>query len=140
MLRPNSEKCVRHNKDKCDICEKVVDETYVFVQYYDVVSKEAVPPDGVDETLDCIRLKWDRHGGSEGDKAEGKVFALCPLDCLRGRVHVIRSNALVHILHDTVPYKKNLMTHLNAVRYWQGEMFYINRFYRNDDYRFTVKS
>ena len=140
MVRPNSIVCMRHNKPDCGICTKEVDEQFVFVQYYDVIDGTGVPQDGVDEKLNCIRLKWDRHGSEEDGKEVGKVFALCPLDSIRGRVHIVRSNALVELLHDTVPYKKALEEHLQKLTNWQGEMFYVNRFYRSDDHMFKMNN
>lgn len=60
--------------------------------------------DGVDEKLNFIRLKWDHHGGNEACREDGEVYYLCPLDRVGVRVHVLSSNALVHLLHDTVSF------------------------------------
>lgn len=140
MFRPNSDLCMWHNKPDCGICLEEFEEQFVFVQYYDVIDRTGVPQDGVDEKLNCIRLKWDRHGTEEDGKEQGKVFALCPIDSIRGRVHIVISNALVELLHETVPYKKALKDHLHKLIDWQGEVFYVNRFYRSDDHIFKVNN
>ena len=118
MIRPNSNLCMYQNTADCEICMKEIDEQFAFVQYYDVMNGTGVPEEGVDEKLNCIRLKWDRHGSQEDGKEEGKVFALSPIDSIRGRVHVVRSNALLELLHDTVPYKKALKEHLHKLTDW----------------------
>lgn len=68
MIRPSSVLCLEHKNDGCGICTIHINENYVFVQYYDVVPEEAVPVDGVDEKLICIRFKWDQHEESEHER------------------------------------------------------------------------
>lgn len=61
------------------------DDQFVFVQYYGMLGDEEVPNDTVDEALDFIRLKWERHGENDEQGKNGNVFPLCPLYSVRGR-------------------------------------------------------
>lgn len=106
-------------------------EQYVFVQYYNFIPEEAVPSDGVDKKLNCIRLKLDQQVKSEHEREQRKVFALCPVDSICGPVQVISSYSLFHFIYDTLPYKKAPIDHLNSPTEWENEIFYVNRFFHN---------
>lgn len=71
------------------------------------------------------------------------VFDLCSLYKVRGRVHVIRSNALVnalvHLMHETVPCQNAMSDHLKSPKEWKNEIFYDKRFFRNEDFQLNVK-
>lgn len=75
------------------------------MHYYDLLGDDDIQMDGVDNMLDCIRLKWERLGEENEGHAKGKVFAIFLLDSVHGRVHVIVAKPLVKLLHGTVPYK-----------------------------------
>lgn len=139
MIRPSSALCMVHNNEDCGICTTHIDEKYMFVQYYNTVPEKDVSVDGVDGKFKCIRLKWERSGEAYHDWEQGKVFDLWPLDSVRGRAHVISSNSLVHLLHDTVPYKKTPRENLKYTTDWQNEIFYVNRFFHNEDYQLNVE-
>ena len=79
-MRPNSDRCILHNYKDCVNFSMSMSEGLVFVQCYDVIGESGVRKDNVDKTLDCIRLKWERHGEECEGRELGKVFALCPLD------------------------------------------------------------
>lgn len=119
-MRPNNDACILHNKANCEDCVLSIDENFVFVQYYEIIGQEAVRKGGVDEKLNCIKFKSDRRGGDEDGRAKGKVYAVCTLDSVRGRVYVVLSIYLVHLLHDTVTYKHALREHLGISVEWQS--------------------
>lgn len=100
-----------------------------------MINDNAVPKDSVGEQLNSINLKSDPQGDSEEGKEQGKLFKLCPLYSMRGRFHAIRSNYLIHLLHGTSSYKKNLTSHPQTPTKWQSDIFYVNEFFRNDDYQ-----
>lgn len=66
------------------------------------------------------RLKWYLHVEAKHEREQGTPFYLCPVDIELIRVHVIRSNALVYFLHDTVPYNKSLRDHFKSPTEWQN--------------------
>ena len=110
------------------------------MQCYEVTGEDAGGKDNVDKTLDCIRLKWDRHGEESEGREVGKVYALCPLDSVRGRVHVLRCNAMIDLLHDNEPYRAAMIEHIRGSSDWQQDIFYVNRFYCHDhDLRFKAR-
>lgn len=39
-----------------------MDGQYAFVKYYEILEEEEAPADNMEEKLNCIRLKWERHG------------------------------------------------------------------------------
>lgn len=120
----------------CDICDRAIDGEYVFLQYYDIVSNQELPIDAVDKNLGCIRLIWDRHGGVSETMGPGKMYALSPLDSIRGRVNVVRATELVSILNSLVSYKKKLVDLVGERGTWESELFYVNRFHADDDASF----
>lgn len=113
-----------------------MDEQYAFVEYYDIVKEEAVLADGVG--VHFIRLKRDGHGDDNEGRERGKVFRLFPVDSARGGVLVVRFNALLQLLHDIVSYKNAIHIHLITTSKRQIDIFYVNRLYSNEDYRFKV--
>lgn len=64
---------------------------------------------------------------------KGKVYVLFPLESLLECVHVVQANLLLQLMHDNVLYEKTLRQVLNPNAEWQSEVFYLNRFLRNDD-------
>lgn len=108
-MRSNSYIIMEHNKVQCELSYLKTDDQFVFVQYCDVLGDEHVPMDSVKDRLydklNCIRLNWERYGHHEKAREYGKVFVPCPWDSVRGRVHIVRPDVLVEVLHDTVPYK-----------------------------------
>lgn len=139
MLRPNRDAFMAHNKDKSAVCNVKVDEQFVFVQYYDILGEEDVPKHNVDETLECIRLKWEQHGEHKDGREKCKLFALCPLDSVRGKVHIVRANALVELLHETVPYKTEFVQNFQTATEWKRDIFYVNRLFPHEDVHFKVR-
>lgn len=85
-------KYVIHNVHECEECRVERQEEVVFVQYYDMVPNMEVPADSVNEKINCIRLKWKQHWREKEVHERGNVFALCPMDSVRGRVHVVPAN------------------------------------------------
>lgn len=69
---------------------------------------------------------WDLQGDYEEGNEQGKVFEICLLDRIRGRVHVIGYYSLVHLLHETVLHNKNLLAHLEKLTKWQSDIVYVN--------------
>lgn len=120
------------NEENCEPCKFSTDEQYVFVQYYVILEEDVVAKDAVDQKLNCISLKWERHGEDDEQREKGKVYELCPLDSFRGQVHVVQLGPLLQLLHDSVPYKKNFRDGLKHNVDWQSEVFYANRFLHND--------
>lgn len=51
-----------------------------------------------------MRTAWALQGGHE----RGKLFAFCPMDSVRGRVHVVPANPLLELVHPEVSYKIHL--------------------------------
>ena len=139
-MGPNSDLCILHNTKDCADCSMTMSEELVLVQCYDVIGDACVPKDNVDKTLDCIRLKWERHGEESEGREAGKVYALCPLDSVRDRVHVLRCNAMIDLLHDNVPYRGAMLEEIRGSSDWQEDIFYVNRFYFHDhDVRFKCR-
>lgn len=66
----------------------------------------------------------------------GKVFGVFPLDIFHGLVHILRSNSMAELLHDTVPYKEAVRDPLQME--WKNDMFYVNRLFRNEDVHYKV--
>lgn len=60
------------------------------------------------------------------------VYSKCTLDSLRGRFNFVQSNALLQLLHGSVPYNKTSMDVLKPNADCQSEVFCVNRFFRND--------
>lgn len=79
--------------------------TVFYVQYYNVLVKDDIPKDSVDNALDCLRFQSERHGEDNEERVKEKSFALCSLYSVRGIVHIVRANVLAELLHGTVPYK-----------------------------------
>lgn len=75
----------------------------------------------------------ERHGEDDEQMEKGKVYALCPLDSLRERVHVVQPNPLLQLLHYSASYKNTLREVMKSNADRQSEFFYVNRFVGNDD-------
>ena len=119
-----------HNCVNCKIYFPSLLGTYAFVQYYDVVKDTEVPIDKVDKRLNCIRLKWARaHPEIEKAFDSGKEYALCPIESILGIVQLVRSHWIVSGLKDENIYKKSITQNLGPLHRWEGEMFYVNRFF-----------
>lgn len=100
----------------------------MFVQYYDILGKDAVY-----HKINCMCLNWERYGEDEEQRKEGMIYALCPLDIVRGRVHVVQSNPLLEMLHERMPDKKTFREGLKLNAEWKSEVFYVNMSIRNND-------
>ena len=81
-FRPGSGICMQHNVDGCDVCSGEQIREFAFVRYYEVVSSDKVPEDGVDAKLGCIRLIWETYGREDMSKGIGNEYALFPLDAV----------------------------------------------------------
>lgn len=106
------------------------EEEHVFVQFYKVIGSNDVRVDGIDSSLNCIRLKWQRTEGEEGTLSCSKQFGLIPIDSVGGLVHIVRADAAMSLISDTVARKKEMADVGGGESGWPSEMFYVNRFYR----------
>lgn len=79
MTRPNSDQCMAHNKENCEPYQLNMEEKHFFVQKYVVLGEDVVAKGAVNKKLNCIRLKWERHGEDEEEREKGEVYELCPL-------------------------------------------------------------
>lgn len=52
--------------------------------------------------LDCMWIKGDRHREGREGRLKRKIFTLCTLEKLRGREYIVQANALADELHGTV--------------------------------------
>lgn len=109
------------------------------MQYHDLPGAGDVPTDGVGKLLDYIRLKWQRHGEDNEVHAKGKVFALCPLDIIRGRIHIAQANALLDMIHGKVLEKAAEEPDTGQDAELQSDKDKVNRFFRHDKVHFTVQ-
>lgn len=55
-------------------------------------------------------------------KESGRMYALRPLDSLRGRVLVVQLNTMLYLLDDNVTYKKTLREYMNHNAYRKIEV------------------
>lgn len=88
--------------------------------------------------LDYIRLNWERNGKDNEVCVEGKVIVLCPTYKVRGRVHIVSENGLVHLLHDPLPYKAALEKHESQFVEWRTDLLYVNHFFGHEYVHFQV--
>lgn len=61
------------------------------------------------------------------------MYALTPLDRVRGRVNVIRSLELPALLQNNVPYEKKLIGLVGYREKGETDLFYVNRFQCDSD-------
>ena len=128
--RPGTDLCVDHNASGCDICN-AEDRDYVFVRYYELLGKDKVPMDAVDQKLNCVRLIWERYGHRDGEKGLGNEYALCPLDSVRGLVHLVCADEILECVSNGVDYKASITRSIGADARdtWEDEVYYVNRFF-----------
>ncbi len=126
-----SGKCTLHNATNCERCRPKFLGSYAFVQYYDVIPESELPLDGIERRLNCIRLKWTRtHQQVDRDIDSGKEYGLCPLESLLGMVHVVPTAEITNALGVTNKYKKQTLKCCGPTNRWEGELFYVNRFFK----------
>lgn len=113
------------------MCEKR-DRTVCVWAVLRVLGDEEVPKDSVENMLDFIRFKWERHVEDNEDLEKGNVFALCTVDSVRGRVHIVRVNELVDLMHGTVTHKAAVEQHAGNDVEWQRDIFYVQRFFHHE--------
>ena len=99
------------------------EEEHVFVQFYEVIDSNDVRVDGIDSSLNCIRLKWQRTEGEEGTLSCSKQFGLIPIDSVRGLVHIVRADAAMGLISDTVARKKEMADVGGGESGWPSEMY-----------------
>lgn len=80
----------------------------------------------VDQKLNYISMKRERHGEENEQSEKENVFGLCTLDSFRGRVNVVQSDLLSQLLHDSVSCKKTLREGVKNNADWKSEVFHVN--------------
>lgn len=108
-LRPGSMRCTYQNSIACYIYDLEKLRQFVLVQMYKVIYTDALATDNAYDTIECIRLSWDKHGDREGCLANWKIFHFRPIDSVPGRVHFITGHDRVGILKETVQYKADVL-------------------------------
>lgn len=132
VMKPGSTICKIHNKDQCTKCENLKNKSMVFVKFYEVLNKDVLPIDAIDDKLNCVRLTWEKHGTADSEGQRGNMYALCGIDTIRGRVQVIDAKNTISLLHPDVEYKSKMHERVGdgPLHY---DFFYVNRFHRDDD-------
>ena len=124
--------CSLHNVQNCEKCNLVSLGTHVLVQYFDVITESELPVDKIDEKLNCIRLKWSRgHNDLQRDTDSGKEFGLCPITSILGVTHLAPATELLSLLNHNSGFKECIENNLGPSDRWEGELFYVNRFYKD---------
>lgn len=103
MKRPINDLWIEHIKQYCDICDRIIALENAFVQYEDVLSHNDLLIDAssiytVDKKFGCIRLILYRYVDDLDRMVPEKMYALTPLDRIRGRVNVVRTGELKNLL------------------------------------------
>ena len=122
--------CENHNRRHCPECKEGSEQELCFVQFYDVLSEEKLPIDGIDKNLGCLRLHWQRHEGTMGSTCSSKQYGLMPIDSIRGLVNIVPADVEMGLLHKsklrTMCYDKLR----SDEKGWASDLFYVNRFCR----------
>lgn len=125
----SNERCSEHSLKGCDACASNLHREFCFVQYYDVLGADNLEVDAIDKKLNCIRLRWHRTQG-DGSYASSREYGLVPVDSIRGRIHVVRGDVGMELVHESLHRKAQLVELCNGELGWPSQMFYVNRFYR----------
>lgn len=62
MVIHHSEICMPHYKVNCEECMRIEPTQFSYVQHYDVLGKEDLPKDSVDNMLYYRHFKWEWYG------------------------------------------------------------------------------
>ena len=125
-----SSQCRDHRRIQCPVCNPQLEQELIFLQYYDVLSNEALKVDGIDKSLNCIRLRWQRTEGDFGKSTSGKQYGLSPIDSIRGMVHVVSADMAISKLATSVNRRKEYDRLRCDEDEWPSNIYYVNRFYR----------
>lgn len=104
---------------------------FCFLQFYEVLGEEKLSVDEMDSTLKCIRLRWHRTQGNN-IYSSGKEFGLVPVECIKGKVHVVRADFAMPIIGNHVRKKKEVESLRDGEDGWASHIFYLNRFYHGE--------
>ena len=139
LKQVSTEKCGAHNVENCSSCFGNVKGTYAFVQDYDVVNEDEVPIDEIDKQLNCIRLKWAWSYNEIEESVDcGKQYGLCHIDSILGVTHLVPAFEILRGLNNNSTYKTAVEKNIGPQDRWEGQLFYVNRYYRdfsNDNWR-----
>ncbi|MEM9680054.1 MAG: hypothetical protein AAF901_06990 [Bacteroidota bacterium] len=136
VIRPGTNTCMIHNRDDCKTCHPDYVNQYAFVKYYDVLSEESVPIDEIDKCLNCIRLCWSKSNPVQKDRDSGKVYGLCPVDSIEGRIHVVEFSGMLELIDGSNTYKEKVIQKVGPEKRWEGKTFYVNIFIRSKSFNF----
>lgn len=126
---PDTNKCLMHGQKECEICDPKFVGEYVLLQYYDVIDQIHIPHDDIDQVLKCIKLQWAKSNDREEEYDSGKMYGLCPIESVCGRVHLVRGSHITKLLHEDVEICKKVKQYMGNSDSWESEFFYVNRFF-----------
>lgn len=122
--------CTAHRIPHCDRCSQ--HQELCFVQYFEVVSEDALAIDGIDASLRCIRVRWHRTPGERERLSCAPEFGLAPVESIRGLVHYVRADFAITLLCESVQRKLEVKSLAdNEEDDWPSHLFYVNRFYKS---------
>ena len=125
--------CNDHSGMEFPVRKPKLEQELVFVEYYDVLSNKDIKLDGIDKTLNCIRVRWQRSEGELGKSSSGKQYGLSPVDSIRGIVHVVPEDMAIPKLSLSVSRRKEYEMLRCGEDGWESRIYYVNRFYRSKD-------
>lgn len=124
--------CDKHSRKECTLCQSAsTTRELCFLQFYEILSCNALPIDKVDERLGCIRLRWHRTDGIDGVLSASKEYGLVPVDSLRGKVHIVPADCAMESISESDQRKRALKETCSGEPSWSSQVFYLNRFYRD---------
>lgn len=130
--------CDTHGVKSCGPCTSRSGEEYAIIQYYEVIGEDDLSIDGVDLTLNCIRLRWARADGEDGVTSSAKWYGFCPVDAILGKVHTVELGSTLRHLDISDRRRCQVNQFSPEGNVWERELFYVNRFYHTAGDTFTV--
>lgn len=76
---------------------------FCFVQNYQIVGKGELSIDGVEEYLNCIRLRWGLNSRRTRETLSNKEYGLIPCDSIRRQFQFVLAKVDTILMDSTVP-------------------------------------
>lgn len=75
------------------------------------------------------------YSEKNGEEGVGNEYALCPLDLVRGNIHVVCADDILEFVCNSAKYERSLTRTigLNVRDTLEEQLFHVNRFYHGDE-------
>lgn len=67
----------------------------------ETINREQPEVNEIDKELNCVRLRWHRTAG-DADHYSAKELVLVPVESIHGKVHVVRGDLPINLIHSNV--------------------------------------